>query len=98
MKSVELSDMWILLLATIRYSLGRRTYMSSFSGELVVKYQDYLNTQQLKQIVEEIEKKLHLAENSGIMLGDKYAHSNWKKTVSNIQEIIYKRFVAQEFE
>lgn len=73
---------------TTRYSMGRRTYMSSMVGELVIKYKSYLTKQQLTQIVDEIRKELSLVENSGVCLGDKIDHEAWKLTASAIEELI----------
>jgi len=86
--AVDKNDMWILLMSTIRYSMGRRTYMSSLAGELVIKYRNYLTKDQLTQIVGEIRKELELVENSGCFLGDGVDHEAWKKTVSAIERLI----------
>lgn len=47
-------DLWIMLLSTVRYSIGRKTYMTSLSWELVLKYAESLNDGQLRQIEREI--------------------------------------------
>lgn len=85
------NDMWILLLATIRYSFDRRTCMSSLSGDLVVRYQKHLTIFQLEQIVEEIEKELHFAEARGTTLGMDIDHKAWQKNVEKIKNVIKHR-------
>ena len=56
MTTIELDkeDLWVLLLSTVRYSLGRQTYMTQYSIELVLKYSKYLDPKQLEQISKEI--------------------------------------------
>ena len=67
---VSKSDMWIMLMSTIRYSIGRRTYMPGLAGELVIKYENYLSMEQLKQIEREIREEIRMAERCGNTLGD----------------------------
>ncbi len=82
------NDMWILLMSTIRYSIGRKTYMSSLAGELVLKYHPYLTKDQLLQIVEEIERELKLSEVNSDYLGDKCDHESWKENLQKINRLI----------
>jgi hypothetical protein len=51
-------DAWTLLIATVRYSLGRQTYMTWLAPELVLRYADALLPSQLEQIAEEIETEV----------------------------------------
>lgn len=88
LSTIDKNDMWILLMSTIRYSMGRRTYMSSLAGELVVKYKNYLTKQQLIQIMEEIRKELRLVEIVGCYLGSQIDHEAWKITADAIEELI----------
>ena len=48
------NDMWVLLLSCVRYSMGRRTYMSSLSGDLVKKYKHVLADTHLRKIQQEV--------------------------------------------
>ena len=50
--------MWTFLLSTVRYSLGRSTYMTSHAPELVAKYHEYLEDHQLRQVEREIVQEL----------------------------------------
>lgn len=47
-------DIWPLLIATVRYSLGRRSYMPAVCAGLVRRYGRYLEPWQRRQISEEI--------------------------------------------
>ncbi len=90
---VDRTDMWVLLVSTVRYSMGRRTYMSSLAGELVIKYRDYLTKQQLIQIVEEIRKELRSAESFGSYLGSKIDHESWTSTANIIENLMKDRHI-----
>jgi hypothetical protein len=89
-ETIHKNDMWTLLLSTIRYSMGRTTYMTSLAPELVLRYKDYLTPRQLSQIADEIEKEIKIYERSGRTLGDPSDHSSWKKAAHDIQ------FIADE--
>lgn len=51
-------DMWYLLLDTVRYSFGRMSAAPDDAIRMVLKYSDYLNLHQLKQIAREIDQEL----------------------------------------
>lgn len=88
---VNQDDMWIMLLSTVRYSFGRRTYMSSFAGELVCRYNMFLTNFQIDQIIEEIEKEISLDNNGKSSIGDRCDYSAWKKNLEALKEIREKR-------
>lgn len=71
-------DLWVMLLSTVRYSLGRQTYMTSLAPELVLKYSYHLTVNQLLQIAREIQEYLDLH-------GEKAKHrEEWEKAVRDI--------------
>ena len=80
--------MWIMLLSTIRYSMGRRTYMTSLAPELVGRYKKALTDDQLKQIKEEVEKEIKMTESMGKTLGDECDHISWTAFVNQLEEIL----------
>jgi len=90
-KEIAPIDMWVMLSSTVRYSMGRRTYMSSLAGELVLRHQEYLSTQQLNQIIDEIEKELLFQASMGKKLGDDCDDQAWRTTVAQLQEVVKKR-------
>jgi len=89
--AVSPHDMWILLLSTIRYSMGRHTYISGLSVELVVRYNNYLTKQQLNQIADEIEKEIKLHEAMGCTLGADIDHKSWKDCLIIIRDLYLSR-------
>lgn len=52
--TVETSDLWLMLLETIRYSFGRGSYIPSVCRDLVRKYRSCLVDSQIEQISHEI--------------------------------------------
>lgn len=73
-------DLWVMLLSTIRYSLGRQTYMTSLAPELVLKYSYHLTVDQLVQVAREIQEYLDL---HGEEAKDR---EGWKKAVRDITQ------------
>jgi ATP-dependent Lon protease len=94
---VENKDMWVLLLSTVRYSMGRMTYMSSLAPELVFRYKEYLLKEQLQQIKEEVEKEIECHDalkKDNIQtdwLGHECDYNSWKKFVRDLDELLNKR-------
>ena len=86
-------DMWIMLLSTVRYSMGRRTYMSSVAPELVIKYRYYLQLSRVKQIRDEVQKELELhyrmkGEGREKWLGDDCDVHSWEIFIEVVNDII----------
>lgn len=78
------NDMWVLLLSTVRYSLGRSTYMTSLAPELVEKYHEYLEEFQLRQVEREIVQELRMYRRMGKKISD---HSTWLKWAMRLNRI-----------
>ena len=91
MKTVTNNNMWVLLLSTIRYSMGRRTYMSSLAPELVMEYWEYLSTDQLNQIRKEVEKELEIDREYPKHLGMDCDRDSWKSFVIICAEEVERR-------
>ncbi len=91
---VENKDMGVLLLSTVRYSMGRMTYMSSLAPELVFRYKEYLSKEQLQQIKEEVEKEIKCHEvmkKDNIQsdwLGMDCDVSYWRKFARDLEELL----------
>jgi hypothetical protein len=85
------NDMGILLLAAIRYSMGRQTYMTTLSWELVVSYNQALTDDQLQKIIYEIQQELNICEGRDTFLGAKTDHQNWQAGVAKLKQILDER-------
>jgi len=94
MNKIDKKDMWVLLLSTVRYSMGRMTYMSSLAPEIVFRYKDYLNEYQLKQIKEEVEKEIechNVMKEEKIQkdwLGMECDVNSWIKFKNDLEELL----------
>lgn len=90
-KAVTNNNMWVLLLSTIRYSMGRRTYMSTLAPELVMDYWEYLSTDQLDQIRKEVEKELERDRDNPGWMGMEFDRDSWKYFVVICAEEVERR-------
>ena len=77
-------DMWTLLLSTIRYSLGRSTYMSSLVPELYHRYKESLTLEQRCQIRAEVCRELEMYRLRGQTMGDACDETSWQQFVDDI--------------
>lgn len=84
--TVSPQDLWCMLLSTIRYSLGRATYMPSYCVDLYQKYKVSLSVQQRSQIAKEIKRELEIAALSDRTLGDKCDDDTWRGLLRDIEE------------
>lgn len=79
------SDMWALLMCTIRYSMGRRSYMPSECAVLYDRYKRALAREQKEQIAREIEREIERAGECGATLGDECDHEVWVTLAAQIR-------------
>lgn len=70
---------WILLLSTVRYSLGRMSAAPSNAQELVRRYADILTPEQLAQIGREVQDECTACERRGVRCGMDFDHEGWEK-------------------
>jgi hypothetical protein len=101
MKQPSSEEMWVFLISTVRYSLGRMTYMTSYAPELILKFHDYLADWQLEQIQSEVmsEIKLHDTLKKRDAKGDDYTgylghdcdYQSWVKFVADLGELLGER-------
>ena len=78
------SDMCMLLLCGIRYSMGRQSYITDTAIEMVIKYKNALTDGQIKQIRNEIFEALARAESVGKFLGGEVDHKTWRKLAMSL--------------
>jgi len=82
---VEYQDLWTLLLSTIRYSMGRTTYMPEYCIDLYLNYGRKLSVGCKKQIANEIKEKLLMSEMVPTILGHECDCASWKKLFNLIE-------------
>jgi hypothetical protein len=81
---VTTADLWSMLLCTLRYSMGRRSYITGFTKDLVNEFKKYLEPAEVDQIKREIMKELEISERTGQTLGDPTDHEIWKKLAESL--------------
>lgn len=88
--STEISnaDLWTMLLSTIRYSMGRMTYMPSLCRGMLKRYGRNLKYEQLRQIQKEIMEELRQAIAANRTLGDKCDDDEWRAAVQDIEKLL----------
>lgn len=79
--------MWLLLLSTVRHSLGRCSYIISDVCDMVLAYSESLDKHQLGQIRREVEIALNLQEAGWAFLGHKVDHDRWKRFCEELRKI-----------
>ena len=89
--AVTPEDLWVMLLSTIRYSLGRSSYITSWAAELAVRYEAFLRYEQLVQLADEVEHELAVAEVHDRTVGMPCDHAGWKKLARDLRTIALRR-------
>lgn len=79
-------DIWIMLLSTVRYAMGRKSYMPALTISLFHKYRSALTKNQQDQLVREVAIEVQLHENLGRTLGDSVHHRKWSNFVDQYQK------------
>lgn len=83
---INKEHMWTLLLCSVRYALGRATYMPHYVIELVERYRGLITDNQFRQIVEEVKKELEIYESNSRTLGHDIDHRAWRAFVERHTE------------
>jgi hypothetical protein len=83
---VVAQDIWVMLLSTIRYSMGRQTYMPTLCVDFYRRYKKALAVHQRNQIAEEVSKELDSVARVGRLLGSQCDHDAWVELVRIIRE------------
>ena len=76
--AVHSEDLWHLLICTLRYSMGRRTYMPSYTCEMIKRYAPHLSKEYVKKIYKELKDELERYEADNETMGDKFDHEMWR--------------------
>lgn len=92
---VGTADLWVMLLSTIRYSMGRSTYMPSYCAELYERFKKFLETHHRHQIAREIEEELRLAQSRGHYLGGHVDHITWTALAEKIRKELLEEEIAK---
>jgi hypothetical protein len=85
MNEVPLEDLWVMLLSTIRYSMGRATYMPTLCAEMYARYRGCLSRDMRLQVMREIEEELEMRTRVGKTLGWPEDHKVWSDLAARIR-------------
>lgn len=77
--------MWIWMLCSLRYAMGRRSTVVSDIAEDLIQYFHVFDDYQRKQFIREIREELQRAENMGVTLGDPMDHNLWQATADKLE-------------
>jgi len=88
MMEITGQDAWTLLLCSIRYAMGRQTYMPSLVCSLVRKYAQVLTSEQLRQVQHEIREEAMRAHAHGQHIGADFDENGWLQLVNWIEAIL----------
>lgn len=81
---VNADDLWTMYLSTLRYSLGRSTYIVTECTRLYNTYKEHFSPSQRSQVAHEIQSELSRAERAGTTVGMDMDHSVWVKFANQI--------------
>ena len=82
--TVNTTDLWTMIMCTLRYAMGRRSYITSLAADLVRIYKSWLEPTELDQIKRELKRELERSNELGRTLGDPPDHDVWKKLESEL--------------
>lgn len=77
-------DIWTLVLCTLRYAMGRRSYITGLACDLVRRYARLLTQEQLAQIATEIRAEIHILP-PGQTLGDAMDQREFERLATAIE-------------
>lgn len=81
--------LWLFLLCTTRYAMGRRSAVVSEITETLIEYFRVLTLHQQLQIIREIQEELERSERLGTALGDQIDHELWVETVKQLKKKVH---------
>jgi hypothetical protein len=79
-------DLFTVVVALVRYSLGRRSYVVGQACDLVKHYGPMLAPGELEVVRRDIAEELNRTESRNATLGDKCDHESWKRLVAWIEQ------------
>lgn len=81
------NDFWLMLLSTVRYAMGRRSYIVGTACDMVLQYRHSLRPEQIEQIAREVDAELRLRMQAlgGRTLGDDMDHREWSRLVERLR-------------
>lgn len=75
----------IMLISTVRYSLGRATYMVGVTCDMVREYAHKIPRASLQVLLRDIATEIDRHERDGRILGHDMDHREWKRLLEHIR-------------
>jgi hypothetical protein len=78
-------DLWVLLLCSLRYAMGRASYVTGEVADMIRRYKSHLTAPQRAQIAGEIRTAVRDAHNGGGFLGMKMDEDGWVRLAEEME-------------
>lgn len=82
---VDYSDLQTLIVCSVRYAAGRRSYIVRLIKDIIFTYSDYMSTSTLHNIEQEIKEVLEK------QAGDQCDLDDWKLAVDHINTVLLRK-------
>jgi hypothetical protein len=79
-------DLWVLLLCSLRYAMGRASYVTAEVARLIRHYKLHLTAPQRAQIAGEIRTAIREAHNGGGFLGMRMDEDGWVRLAEELEQ------------
>lgn len=83
---IDNKDLHRLLLFSMRYSMGRKSYAPSIVIEALKEHCRDLTRTDLRSIINALEETIHQAELTDTLLGMESDHQDWKECLTFLRE------------
>lgn len=87
---IECSELFLLLSCTVRYALGRKSYIVGWVADTVKAYAHFLNVHEIATIKADIEHAIRQADNTGTNVGMPMDHQEWEQLDKFLAELLEK--------
>lgn len=85
MPTIGNQDLFTLLLCSVRYAMGRQSYIVGEICNLVEHYASALTEDQLELIKNDVSREIKNYEDRGEILGAMIDHKQWKSLVTFLE-------------
>lgn len=81
---VSKRDLWLMMLCTVRYAMGRQSYVVGEACDLVRTHRHWLAPEQVVQIAREIREELEYAARCGRTVGGTIDDAAWRRLLGEL--------------
>ncbi len=84
MPEVRTEDVFTMLVGSVRYAMGRQTYIVKDTCDMVRRYRRHIPEEQVMIIIRDVQREVEMVERQGGTLGADFDHAEWKKLVVDL--------------